>query len=1482
MAVPATFGMQAARQAGGNNYGLPPLTPQEEESFLQSIGSRTISGLGAVGNFLDIPGSMLRDVASTLSGTPANPFDQLLSPFGSDNRTGGRDLLEQWGLADQNTQGFDWGDLAGFGAEVLGDPLSYATFGASALGKGGQLAKRAGVLDDLLTKAAPNIGKRVGRMRTTLDDLLKHADDAQIGKLDEAARGMGVDSLEAFRAQHGSDSLGGLMGIGMPFSDPMMAVGKGEMAQKVGGAMDRVGEALRYGEIPGTEYSPGQHMAQLFDSSVRGLKGKYEQELGQQVSEAAHVAEVSSRYDVQPWVKATDDYFRDNKITDPSDKFKAFEDIGRAIETGRPLPKGMEKIQPQIDDYKVKMADQLASEQAEGAVTTQLADEYVDYMYRQMHIFDDDKTRKSGGFGSRLVSGKHGAQNQRREFLRGLAGGSDLINRLSKDADLSGVWASLPPGEKTKEALDKLEKLLNKKMQKMGISDDAYTYLKDQVQHLQQGRQLAVTPEMVDTAINEGVDAAKVKELAAAGDATGILKLLHKQSKAYTNQTFEHSRDLAQWLANLNPRHAKDQIAAFPHNPLEIGQARLAIGRKAVEAAKLARSEVAKHGTYTKVTAPGGAVKLTDLFESLGLDKQKSLDLFRDKQQPWVNNVRGSGEVVSHADEVRAKIAKFREYQGGMKSAQELEKSEAGNVGQRLAEIVGESSKRREAAALQRQIEELGYDPKDLPKAQEDVFKLKMEQWQDPVKRGERQFRRQFKHLIPKAGKDVDADSISPVFDEIADVYRNLTGKKDVGIDDVLEALKGKDPKPVKSDPKIISEAEDILRQHREMFDPSKMSDMFGVHIDNPDESLNFLDEAAPLREVPEYTNPDGMTIDDMLEEGMIDEDLAGAMRDPHPLDKQVPDEAGNMQTVESTHGEEAQKLYERLNETGESYKNFRSDWKRSPTEAAREAASDTTKQFEDVWVDGDFAESMKAGIESFKNPSYIEDMASKIIDPLNRIWQASVTRAFPSFHFRNAVAGQVQNKVAGGFSLKSFFDSIRAIQGKEMKSLDNIPYYKSRGLKGQAATDELNRLVFSENLIDKGHGIGLDAAEGTMLNKEMAGQIPGQRPHSITENLGYLKPKLKDAEGNWNLQELNPLNTEQFAPYQWGTDTGQFIESTNRITAFIEYMRKGMSPAEAARRVRMTQFDYKDLTKAEKAIFKRAIPFWTFSKNQAKFTFDELSQRPGGMMAQFGIRAPNSGREDGQPLPEYLSQTAAIGLGKLPDGSDRYLTGFGLAHEDPLSFLSVRGGMPDMGDTVSELLSRTSPLIKYPIEAATGESFFQRGPLGGRELQDMDPTMGRLLTNVGLRDELPGGKAKPVVSSNFENLVSNSPAARLLTTARGVTDPRKRESTGGVLDYLPGQAMATNLLTGMRLSDLSPAARKTILREESSAMMKEGGAKSWENVIFSKAQVTEAAKSDPETAREMIKFNRLQRYLENDGKKKSAKKPKLAKAAAK
>lgn len=198
-----------------------PLPEEEQKSVIRKAMNLGTGGLQYLGETLDKPG---RAVRGLLGGKPrelANliPFSDTMGLTDPAESVSGRDLLEKAGLAGPNQVGsLDMGDVAGFGAEILLDPTTYLTFGASAVGKAGKVAKAAGIS-----------AKGAARYKTLGQHLAGAAPEVIQAATEAAAKS------KTTLAELSGQKLGGLFGVkvpGLPSFVPEFA--QGDAAQAVG------------------------------------------------------------------------------------------------------------------------------------------------------------------------------------------------------------------------------------------------------------------------------------------------------------------------------------------------------------------------------------------------------------------------------------------------------------------------------------------------------------------------------------------------------------------------------------------------------------------------------------------------------------------------------------------------------------------------------------------------------------------------------------------------------------------------------------------------------------------------------------------------------------------------------------------------------------------------------------------------------------------------------------------------------------------------------------------------------------------------------------------------------------------------------------------------------------------------------------------------------------------------------------------------
>ncbi len=213
------------------------------------------------------------------------------------------------------------------------------------------------------------------------------------------------------------------------------------------------------------------------------------------------------------------------------------------------------------------------------------------------------------------------------------------------------------------------------------------------------------------------------------------------------------------------------------------------------------------------------------------------------------------------------------------------------------------------------------------------------------------------------------------------------------------------------------------------------------------------------------------------------------------------------------------------------------------------------------------------------------------------------------------------------------------------------------------------------------------------------------------------------------------------FIPVKAGNMVGKNVDDLNRLVGFIEGLRRGESPVDAFKAMNRIQLDYDGMRfgPMEVKVLKKIFPFYSFMSRQTAFLASEIFNNPTGKLGKL-IRLIRDNEDPDEYLPSHITEGVSIPLRTSEDGTKNYITGLGLMFEDPLKV--AFSDSPQ--DFARNILSRSAPTIKGLAEFGLGRSAFMGGPLGGRDLADMDPVLGRIATQIGLQEELPGGRRNP------------------------------------------------------------------------------------------------------------------------------------------
>jgi len=252
-------------------------------------------------------------------------------------------------------------------------------------------------------------------------------------------------------------------------------------------------------------------------------------------------------------------------------------------------------------------------------------------------------------------------------------------------------------------------------------------------------------------------------------------------------------------------------------------------------------------------------------------------------------------------------------------------------------------------------------------------------------------------------------------------------------------------------------------------------------------------------------------------------------------------------------------------------------------------------------------------------------------------------------------------------------------------------------------------------------------------------------------------------------------------------TEASASVENEARVLLAMEELRRGATIKQAADTVNEFLFNYGRMSRIEQDVFRRAIPFYTFTRKNVELQWKALRRNPGMVINQVKpFRGYNSENEQ---MVSWEAEGLKIRLDR--DGKTVHmLTGIDL----PLRNLDNlwAGGV---GETGRRIMGMVTPLIKTPIEMITGRDFFT----GGDMKRTRGPALGRAIKHapkplqnwLGYKEEFDAaGRPTYTFDGNKYALVVKSwMFSRFFST----TDRQFREYlgdanlSGAILDFATG-----------------------------------------------------------------------------------------------
>jgi len=202
----------------------------------------------------------------------------------------------------------------------------------------------------------------------------------------------------------------------------------------------------------------------------------------------------------------------------------------------------------------------------------------------------------------------------------------------------------------------------------------------------------------------------------------------------------------------------------------------------------------------------------------------------------------------------------------------------------------------------------------------------------------------------------------------------------------------------------------------------------------------------------------------------------------------------------------------------------------------------------------------------------------------------------------------------------------------------------------------------------------------------------------------------------------------KKYGAIELGRKIGGKVEDFSKLQLFHQHLKRGLSPDEAAARVRQFLFDYDELSPIERKWMRRIFPFYTWQRKNVSLVARQIGQRPGRYLAMQKAFDRSRGPEE-DALPAYIRGDLKVKLQRK--GKRTYLTGLDLPFNSAVETLF---GLEGMG-VLRRFWSQTTPVLRGIGELAANQEAFTGQPITGAPPDDVGPVLGKVLSVSPLKD---------------------------------------------------------------------------------------------------------------------------------------------------
>ena len=313
------------------------------------------------------------------------------------------------------------------------------------------------------------------------------------------------------------------------------------------------------------------------------------------------------------------------------------------------------------------------------------------------------------------------------------------------------------------------------------------------------------------------------------------------------------------------------------------------------------------------------------------------------------------------------------------------------------------------------------------------------------------------------------------------------------------------------------------------------------------------------------------------------------------------------------------------------------------------------------------------------------EEWAQKFVDAPTRYWKHSVLALSPRWHMGNMVGNMLMAWASGigpARQLELMREARRMIRDGDMPD---------EFLNAGSAAEHAQILAAHGEM----------AASGGSIDPRQARQLRsgGNR---VQRGAREATNRFVDPESR-----LGRGLDAAISPVQSSYRFNGFVDDLFHNIVYLDEMKRGADPDAAVKQALKVAGDFSNLSKFERTVVRRALPFYSWLRHITKLSADLAVNHPlrsAWTLHLWSLFAPE---EDYSDIPSLF--------GSIPVGDDQ--------------FVRARSYMPfgtvldlDPSDPVGTVASSATPMIKVPLESLTG---IEAG-LGGLQPLSRPPGVGR------------------------------------------------------------------------------------------------------------------------------------------------------------